>query len=278
MARPTPPPLYIVSGATGACGEQLVQTVLAQFPDHDLTVVTVPHVRRKQQLKAIVQQAKTSGGTIVHTFVDQHLRDTLTELAHAKDVPAIDLLGDLITRLGAVLGRQPLGQPGRYRELNQPYFDRVEAIEFALYHDDGLNPQDLDLAEIVLTGVSRVGKSPLSMYLAIQGWKTANVPLVKDQPPPAELLLIDRNRVFGLTIDPDTMQAHREQRRRKIGALHTVHYSDLNAIFEELEYAHAICKKNGFTTLDVTDKPIESSADEIVQTITRRFPTDAHKH
>lgn len=276
MADQATPPLYIVSGGTGACGDQIVQTILAQFPDHSLPVIIVPHVRHADQIAEIIQQASASGGAIVHTFVDGSMRTDLIEAARARNIPAFDLMGDLIVYLSTVLGRPPLGQPGLYRELNQPYFDRIEAIEFALYHDDGMNPQDLPQAEIVLTGVSRVGKSPLSMYLSVQGWKTANVPLVKDQPPLPELFQIERQRVFGLTIAPDTMRAHRETRRQKLGTAHTAEYINLSAIFDELEYAQTIFKKGGFTTIDVTHKPIESSADEIIQTINRRFPNDAH--
>jgi hypothetical protein len=156
-----PPPIYIVSGGTGASGQQLVHTVLVQFPDSKVPLHTVPHVRQVQQIEDVVAQAAASGGTIVHTLVDAHLRAALVRLSGEHGMVSIDLMGDLLFRLADVLEQEPIGHPGLYRHLHKAYFERVSAIEFSMAHDDGMSPQDWPQAQIVLAGVSRVGKTPL---------------------------------------------------------------------------------------------------------------------
>jgi regulator of PEP synthase PpsR (kinase-PPPase family) len=269
--------IYIVSGGTGASGEQLVHTVLAQFPESKVPVITVAHVRQMEQVEDVVTRAAATGGTIVHTLVDAHLRSALIHLAQERNVAAIDLMGDLLSRLTAVLGREPVGHPGLYRQLRQDYFERVATIEFAMAHDDGKNPHDWPLAEIVLVGVSRVGKTPLSMYLSVLGWKVANVPLVMELSPPPELFQLDRRRVIGLSIEPGQLLFHRQQRQRHLGAPGPSAYTDPATIYEEMEAARQVFQRGGFSVIDVTDKPIETSADEIIELITQRLKAEARK-
>ncbi len=266
-----PPPIYVVSGGTGASGEQVVYTVLAQFPEAGVPVVTIPHVHHRAQVEDAIAQAAASGGTIVHTMVEQALRRLLTEQAAEEAVVAIDLMGPLLEHLSAVLGEQPLGNPGLYRRLNQAYFERVSAIDYAMAHDDGKDPAGWPEAEIVLVGVSRVGKTPLSMYLAVLGWRTANVPLIPELEPPAALFQLDPRRVIGLLMDPTRLVFHRQERRRRLGAPGLEAYTDLGAVAEEMEAARRLCRRVGFTAIDVTDKPIEASANDVADLITRRF-------
>jgi regulator of PEP synthase PpsR (kinase-PPPase family) len=266
-----PVPVYVVSGGAGASGDQLVRTVLAQFRGAEVPVVTVPHVRRENQLEEVVASAGANRGIIVHTLVDAGLRRTLARAARENDVVAIDLMGPLLSRMTRVLKRRPLGQPGLYRQLREDYFERIEAIEYTVAHDDGRSPQELDRAEIVLVGVSRVGKTPLSMYLSVLGWKVANVPLVRDVPPPEPLFRVDRRRVVGLAVDPDQLVIHRRVRGRRMGIGAKTPYSDVAELREELEAAFRICRKHGFVVVDVTDKPIEESATEVVALVTRQL-------
>jgi [pyruvate, water dikinase]-phosphate phosphotransferase / [pyruvate, water dikinase] kinase len=266
-----PPPIYVVSGGTGASGEQVVYTVLAQFPDSGVPVVTIARVHHRAQVEDAIAQAAASGGTIVHTMVDGPLRRLLIERAEGAGLVAIDLMGPLLERLSATLGESPLGNPGLYRRLNQAYFDRVSAIDYAMAHDDGQDPAGWAEAEIVLAGVSRVGKTPLSMYLAVLGWRTANVPLVPGIDPPAALFQLDPRRVIGLLMDPLQLVSHRRERRRRLGAPGLDAYADLGAVAEEMEAARRVFRRAGFTTFDVTDKPIEASAHDVMQLITRRF-------
>ncbi len=265
-----PPPIFVVSGATGASGELVVHTVLAQFR-RSVPVVLVPYVRTLADLEAVVEQAAASGGTVVHTLVDGGLRSAMADLARAHAAPAIDLMGPLLERVADVLGEQPAGHPGLYRQQREDYFERIAAIEFSVAHDDGQRIDDLPRAEIVLVGVSRTGKTPLSMYLAVMGWKVANVPLLRDVPAPPILLQIDRRRVVGLTVEPGQLVAYRRWRQTRLGVSGPSLYTDPAAIYEEVEEARHFCQRQGFGVVDVSDKPVESSADEVILTVTSRL-------
>lgn len=271
------PPIFIVSGGVGASGEQLVRTALAQFRGVGVPVIIVPHVREVAQIEKAVERAVENGGIIVHTLVDEEMRQSLTRLARNRNVTAIDAIGRLLSHLSNVLGQEPAGQPGLYRQLRQAYFDRVEAIEFTMAHDDGKNTQGWPQAEIVLVGVSRVGKTPLSMYMAVQGWKVANVPLLADVPPPPKLFELDRRRVVGLTIEPGQLIDHRQERQRHLGVPSSSSaYIDPAKLYEEIEEARKLYRRNGFAVVNITDKPIEESADEVIALVTRRLKSQAN--
>ena len=182
-------------------------------------------------------------------------------------------IGRLLSHLSGVLDQEPAGQPGLYRQLRQAYFDRVEAIEFTMAHDDGKNQQGWGRAEIILVGVSRVGKTPLSMYLAVRGWKVANVPLLPEIPPPPKLFELDRRRIVGLIIEPGQLIDHRQQRQRRLNVSGGSAYTDPVKLYEEIEEARKMYRRNGFAMVDITDKPIEESADEVIGLVTRRLQT-----
>jgi regulator of PEP synthase PpsR (kinase-PPPase family) len=167
------PTIFILSGGIGSSGEQLVNTVLAQFPGASVKLVMVGSIRQPEQILATLAQARVAGGMVVHTLVETPLRSLLAQEAQRMGVTAVDLMGPLIQWLAQALGREPLGKPGLYRQLNRQYFERVAAIDFTMAHDDGKNPEGWEQAEFVLVGVSRVGKTPLSLYLAVLGWKVA---------------------------------------------------------------------------------------------------------
>ena len=274
MSKPIP--IYVLSGGTGASGEQLVRTVLAQFPDHEASVRIVAHLRQPEQIAQAVAEAARNTGLIAHTLVDPDLRQTLIDAAKQQGVPEIDLMGSLLSYLSDRLGQEPLAHPGLYRRLRQAYFDRVSAIEFTLTHDDGLRPRGWTDADAVLIGPSRVGKTPLSMYLAVLGWKIANVPLVPLVELPAALLDVDRRRVFGLSMEPGQLLFYRKQRQSRLGTLDLGAYTDASKIHTEIEAARALYRRHSFTAIDVTDRPIEASADQIIDLITRRFGSQAH--
>ena len=263
------PPIFIISGGMGTSGEQVVQTALAQFEHNAVQVIVVPHVYLAEQLEDVVRQAVATGGIIVHTLVDADLRRSLQELTRGHGITAIDLIGPLLMQLTRLLGEKPRGQPGLYRQLHEDYFTRIEAIEFTVAHDDGRKPHELFQAEIVLTGVSRVGKTPLSMYLSTRGWKVANIPLVKNVEPPQELFEVDRRRVVGLDIEPQQLLIYRQIRQKSLGV--TGIYTDLAVIYEELETARRLFQRSGFAIVDITDKPIEESADEVLTQVNRRL-------
>jgi regulator of PEP synthase PpsR (kinase-PPPase family) len=165
----TKSPIFIVSGGKGLSGEQLTRTALAQFKEADLPIIVVPHVQEVDQIRTVVNQAAETGGMIIHTLVDSKLRRSMIRQARDRNVVAIDLIGRVLSRLAKVLGQEPLGQPGEYWKIRRTYFERVEAIEYTVAHDDGRNPAEWPLAEIMLVGMSRSGKTPLSMYLSVLG-------------------------------------------------------------------------------------------------------------
>ena len=264
-------PIFIVSGGEGSSGEQLVHTALAQFQEADTPTIIVPHVRRKKQITEVVDRAARTGGTIVHTLVDAEMRRALIQQARASNVVAIDLMGRLLSRLSSVLKQRPVGRPGLYRQLHEEYFDRVEAVDFTVAHDDGRRPHELHQAEIVLIGVSRVGKTPLSMYLALLGWKVANIPLVPEVPPPEQLFTIDHRRVIGLTIAPAQLMAHRRLRIQRMKVREQTAYTRATELHQEEEEARRLCRRHHFALVEVTDKPIEESADEVITLINRRL-------
>ncbi len=259
--------MYIVSGGAGSSGEGIVNTVLAQFPESTVPTTTFGNVRDREQIEEIVGQAERTGATIVHTLVDERLRDILTASASSRNVSEVDLMGPLLKRLSSVLGRQPLGTPGLYRKLHEAYFARIAAIEYTLEHDDGQNPKGWPQADVVLVGVSRSGKTPLCIYLSVLGLKAANYPVVPGVSVPEELFLLDPKRVFGLIVDPDRLMKIREQRMARFGVSDQTLYSDPSTIEEEIRTAGRIFRRGGFRVIDMTDRTIEACASEILKRI-----------
>lgn len=263
--------IYIASGGVGAAADQVVRTVLAQFESLHIPITIFPLVRDAKQLEQVVADAAAHNGIVVHTLVDTELREVLIDLAHDRRVVEIDLVGALLSTLQSRLDRPPLGQPGLYRKLREHDLRRIEAIEFAVAHDDGQRIEELGRAEIVLTGVSRVGKTPLSMYLSTLGWKVANIPLIDGMSPAHILFEIDRRRVVGLTMQPGQLVAYRQRRQKHLGTPSYLSYAKPEELVEELEFADRIFRQGQFTVVDMTDKPIEESAHEIINTVTRRL-------
>jgi len=268
---PKQPIILILSGGVGASAEQVVHTVLAQFPQGRVRVITIPNVREERQLSEAVERAQSSGALIVHTLINQALRTQLAVLAQQAGVAAVDLMGDLIEHVQRITGQPALEQPGLYRKLNREYYERVEAIEFTMAHDDGKDPEGWSGAEILLLGVSRSGKTPLCLYLSVLGWKAANLPLVPGLRLPGGVEKFNRDRLFGLKIDAGQLLLHRQMRQRSLGAPGLSGYTDPNKVQDELDYALTLYRHLGCSVIDVTDRPIESSADEIIRLMAKRF-------
>ena len=275
--KPDPHIIYILSGGSGDSGEQLVYTVLAQFPNSRVQVTTVPHVRSLDQVEEILGHAQARQATVVHTLVDSGVRKEVVALAARLGVTALDLMGELIGHLEPILGETAREEPGLYRKLNQAYFERVVAIEYTMSHDDGQRPETWEQADIVLVGVSRVGKTPLSLYLSVLGWKVANIPLLPQLVVPETLSRLDWKRVFGLKIAPAQLLAFRQERQHRLGTSGPSDYTNPQMLFEELEFVEKICRQSGYSLIDVTDKPIETSADEIMRWMERRFGTQRRR-
>jgi len=269
--------VYIASCGEGINAYHLIQSALVQFPQNDITVVKVPHIRTESQVDDIIEKAKATESLIVHTIVNADLRRYLTVKGMEQGLVTIDLMGPVLTKIQNFLDDDPLEQPGLYRKIHHVDLAQVSAIEFALAHDDGMNPEDLTDAEIVMVGLSRAGKTPLSMYLAVLGWKVANVPLVIGVPMPEVMKKIDRRRIVALNINLDQLQAHRKMRQEKLGASDMYSYTSREEIRMEIEKAIKYYLTQGYSMVDVSNKPIENSAEEIIEMIMRRFKSQAHK-
>jgi len=272
--KKTMPPIYIVSGGKGVAGHTIVETILIQYPENKIPVILAPDIRTEEQVEEVTNKVVESRGAIVHTMVNHKMREAVIRHCIAKDIPHFDLVGDLSNYLDKTLDIRPVDQPGLYRLRNIEYFRRVRAIEFTMAHDDGQKADKIANADIVLTGVSRTGKTPLSIYLAMFGWKVANVPIVPGIEPPDTLFEIDPGRVFGLDISGIYLIAQRSNRVSRLNMSEESDYINRRKVREELDYAKKIFDKGGFTMLNVSNKPIEYSANRIITALTDRYGPD----
>lgn len=256
--------IFVVSDATGETAERVVRAALAQFRGAEVAIHRLSHVLTPERVKEAVEEAAKSGGFIVYTLVSEALRQAILEEGRIRDVATIDLLGPLLFRLSDLLRMPPLAQPGLFRQLSEDYQRRIEVLEFVVKHDDGQNLRGLPLADIVLVGVSRTSKTPLSIYLAGKGWRVANVPIVLDLPLPEELTKIDRRRVIGLTIKAERLQELRKARLAHLQVSAGLFYADLNHIRAELDYSLKLFRRFGWPIIDVTHKSIEETAAEVL--------------
>jgi [pyruvate, water dikinase]-phosphate phosphotransferase / [pyruvate, water dikinase] kinase len=262
--------VYIISDATGATGHRVVQAALAQFAKADVTVELKPGVREAEAVRRLVEEAGQAGGTIVHTLAIPELRKIMVQEGRIHHVVTIDLMGPLVARLSDALELAPLARPGLLQQLDESYLQRIEAIDFTVRHDDGRNPDDLPDAELVLVGVSRTSKTPISIFLAYRGWRVANVPIITDLELPPALDRVERSRVVALTIDPKRLVLLRKARASRMGRRATLQYAKLEHVQRELDWAELLLRRYRWATVDVTNKSIEESAAEIIALQRRR--------
>jgi len=242
---------------------------LTQFPDSRVDVVLKSEVRNEQAIEDIVTEVSEEKGFIVHTLVSESLRDVMLRLSRIHNVDAIDLMGPLLSRLSHHLSNSPTGEPGLFFNLNQEYFKRIDAMQFAFTHDDGLRDYEYEKAEIILVGVSRTFKTPLSIYLAFKGWYVANYPIVLGTELPESLKHLDHGKVFGLMTEPQDLCTLRTVRQQYLGGFSN-DYTSIQKVRHELNYAMKFFCRYEWPIVHVTSKPIEEIATEIL-TIKRRI-------
>jgi hypothetical protein len=260
--------LHVISDSTGETAVRLVLALEAQFPDTEFEVVRHPRVETVDDLQLAISRTKDRPAVIVYTLVDTELRDAMRDLCGRDQLHCCDLLGQPIEEVAAVSGKAARMEKGRRPPLDSQYFKRMEAIEFAVKYDDGLGTGLAD-ADIVLVGVSRTSKTPLSMYLGYLGYKVANVPIVREVAPPTELFEIDRTKIVGLTIEADRLADIRTARVRSMGAPRR-RYAELEVIYGELEEAAAVHRRLGCPVIDVTELSVEETAMRIVRLVEQR--------
>jgi regulator of PEP synthase PpsR (kinase-PPPase family) len=264
------PVVYILSDSIGETAELVAKAAISQYNGNSAEIRRVPYVNDEQTVAEVAEEARDTGGIIVYTVIMPELRRLVKKYAELYGIPHVDIMGPTMEALSRVMPGEPRLEPGLVRRLDAQYFRRVEAIEFAVKYDDGKDPRGLALADLVLIGVSRTSKTPLSMYLAHKQIKVANVPLVPEIQPPEELFRLDRTKVVGLAISPNQLYEIRKERLLFLGLHHQSAYASLERILEELEYAEGIMKKIGCPIFDVTNKAVEETAGKLLELIRRQ--------
>ena len=262
--------IFVVSDATGHTCELVVKAALSQFDTSMAILHKVQYVRDIQQVKKAVKDASKVNGIVAFTLVSPELRKTMHQEGIRLAVAAIDIMGPILTRLTDLLEISPLALPGLFRHLDEDYFARIETIDFAVNHDDGAKPEELNLADLVLVGVSRTSKTPISIYLSFRGYKVANVPIVLGFEPPHQLFELDKNRIIAMTINPNRLQMIRMARLSRLKIHDIDSYSNIDRIEEEIKYSIQIFNKMGWVVIDVTSKSIEESSTLIMELIGKR--------
>lgn len=256
--------IYLLSDATGETAEKMVMAALTQFRDKPVRLKRINNVRTKNQVYEALDEALDNSGLVVYTIVNRDLAQLVHDECDGLGLIGIDLLTPLLMKVAHCFGRSPKETPGLLHGVDEAYFRRIEAIEFTVKHDDGQEPRNLYKADIVLVGISRTSKTPLSIYLAHRGWKVANVPLVKGIDPPPELFEVDPKRVAALVIDPQRLLEVRAARLRNLGQDPKAAYADYEEIEEELKHSRRFIRDKPWVVIDVSSKAVEETANEVL--------------
>ncbi|MBM3436164.1 MAG: kinase/pyrophosphorylase [Bacteroidetes bacterium] len=262
--------IIVVSDGTGRTAQQALDAALTQFENAQVEILVRAGVRTRLQVLEVVDEALKKKAFIAHTLVSDEMRSLMLETARKLNVETIDIMGPLLLRLSHQFANAPAEKPGLFHELNKDYFRRIEAMEYTFRHDDGQREHELDKADIVLVGVSRTFKTPLSIYMAIKGWLVANVPIVLDVNIPPLLSKIDPKKIYGLTTYPTALAQLRRTRHEHLGGS-TGDYANMEYVTRELRFANSIFQRHPrWTVINVTHKPIEEIASEILALYNRR--------
>jgi hypothetical protein len=256
--------VYVLSDSVGETAELVVRAALRQFEHGQVTIRRIPYVEDLATIEEMVHSAKENNAIIVFTLVLPEHRRFLLEKANELGVLTVDIMGPMIRVFEEKLQQAPKLQPGLAHQLDEEYFRRVEAIEFAVKYDDGRDSRGILRADVVLIGVSRTSKTPLSMYLAHKRYKVANVPLIPEVEPPEELFQIPPHQCIGLTIKPEQLVRIRSERLKSLGLTSTANYANPERIAQELAYADEIMKRIGCKVIDVSNKAVEETANLIL--------------
>ncbi|WP_204557255.1 pyruvate, water dikinase regulatory protein [Bacillus ectoiniformans] len=258
------PIIYIVSDSVGETAELVTKAAVSQFNGSHAIIKRFPYVEDFANIDEVIDLAKIEQGIIVYTLVKPDIRKYMMKRAAEEEIIIFDLIGPLMDQLEMMYNRKPLLEPGLVRRLDEEYFKKVEAIEFAVKYDDGRDPRGLLKADIILLGVSRTSKTPLSQYLAHKRLKVANVPLVPEVDPPEELFTVPKSKCFGLKISPDKLNFIRKERLLSLGLNDSASYADVERIKTEIAYFEKITDRIGCEVIDVTNKAVEETANIIL--------------
>ncbi|MFO0723171.1 MAG: pyruvate, water dikinase regulatory protein [Myxococcota bacterium] len=258
--------VFILADGTGETAEKVAQAALTQFRSIEVETKSFTRVRSKIEIREVMERAAKVGGFVIFTVIDPEHREHILNLAQELEVEAVDLIGSLVVRLSSYLGASPLLAPGIQHQLDDDYFRRIEAVEFAVKNDDGQAPHNLHRADMVLIGLSRTCKTPLSMYLAHKGLKVANVPLVPDVPPPPELFQIDQEKIYALIIDLNSLARVRSERLKHLGLPPDAEYAAREHIARELRWCREFYARHPtWPVIDTSGRAVEETAAEMTR-------------
>lgn len=263
--------IYILSDSLGDTAEQVVMAAAEQFSSIEYEIKKFSFVNKKDYADSILKKAKEVDALVVFTIVIDEVKNEVLKIIDKYSLEYIDIMTPILSGLEEVFGIKPTCEAGVIRKLDKKYFTKVEAIEFAVKYDDGKNIKGIKKADIVLIGISRTSKTPLSMYLAHKNFKVTNIPLVPEMPVPKEIYEIDKNKIIGLTADPYKLNEIRLERIRTLGLDNTIaEYAKISRILEELKYANKIYEEIGCTVIDVSNKAVEETANIITNIIMKK--------
>ncbi|HET6657284.1 MAG TPA: pyruvate, water dikinase regulatory protein [Gaiellaceae bacterium] len=264
-----PVEIHVISDSTGETAARFAEAVERQFPDEEFEIVRHPRITSVDDVQLAAARARGRRAVLMYTLVENEFRDAMRTLCRRYRLHYCDLLGHPIDAVARVSGQPATMTPAAQPVLDSSYFKRIEAIEFAVRFDDGVGAAGLKDADIVLVGVSRSSKTPLSIYLGYLGYKTANVPIVPGVEPPRELEDVDPRKIVGVTIDAESLAAIRSERARGMrGAKRR--YADLAEIYEELERAEQVHRRLGCPVIEVSNLAIEETARRIIRLVEQR--------
>ena len=264
-----PVEIHVISDSTGETATRFAEAVERQFPDEEFEIVRHPRITTVDDVQLAAARARGRRAVVMYTIVEPEFREAMRTLCKRYRLHYCDLLGHPIDAVARVSGQPATGTPGATPVLDSSYFKRMAAIEFAVRYDDGVATHELHDADIILVGVSRSSKTPLSMYLGYLGYKTANVPIVRGVEPPKELFEVDPGKIVGLTIDAAALAEIRSERARGMRGARR-RYADLEAIYAELEQAEAVHRRLGCPAIEVSNLAIEETARRIIRLVEQR--------
>ncbi|MFW5649513.1 MAG: pyruvate, water dikinase regulatory protein [Candidatus Alkaliphilus sp. MAG34] len=256
--------IYVISDSIGETAEAVSKAAISQFNVENYEIRRFPYINEEQQILEILAEARNENSVIMFTMVIPELKDILLNRAGRLNIPCVDIMTPVLNAMETVLEIPSKQEPGLIRRLDERYFKKVEAIEFAVKYDDGRDPRGLKRADIVLIGISRTSKTPLSMYLAHKNLRVANIPLVPEVLPPKELYEIEPKKIIGLTTDPIKLIEIRKERLKALGLKNEASYASMQRILEELDYAEGIMKKLDCPVINVSSRAVEESASIIL--------------
>lgn len=261
--------LFIVSDSVGETAQKVISAVMAQFPEVEETDVRrFPFINNENDLKKILSDALSEKAVVVATLVNRQLIAVLEEFSSRTGLDYVDFMTPLTQMIQGKTGMIPKEEPGALHKLDQEYFNRVAAIEFAIKYDDGKDSRGFKQSDFVILGVSRTSKTPLSMYLANKSYRVSNLPLIPEVPLPDEILDVPSEKLIGLTVSPERILRTRQSRLNGLGLNIDSKYANLERITEEVEYANDVFRKLNAHMIEVDDKAIEETA-AIIEDIAR---------